>query len=165
MEELIQTFHIDWQLMLAQIINFAIVFFVIYRFGLKPVMKSMTERSATIAKSLDQAKKIEASIVATGETTAAAIKEAKQQAGEIITNARHEAESHKETIIAGAEQKVTQIVAQAKEQIESEKQAMLQAVKAEAATLIVMATSKVLQQKIDATTDRQLISDMIKKLS
>ncbi len=164
MEELIQTFHIDWQLMLAQLVNFAIVFFVIYRFGLKPLLKTMTERSATIAKSLDQAKKIEEDIASTATTTKAAIKEAKDQSAEIIATARREAEGRKESIVKESEQKVAQVVSQAKVQIESEKQAMLEAVKAEAAQMIVVATEKILHHKLDEATDQKYINEMIKKL-
>lgn len=164
MEGLISTFHIDWKLMLAQFVNFVIVFFVLYRFALKPLMNTMAERSATISKSLEQAKKIEDDIAATAETTKAAIKEAKQQSSEIIAAARHEAEGRKDTIVKEAEQKVAQVVAQAKVQIESEKQAMLEAVKGEAAQMIVMATEKILHHKLDEASDKKYINEMIKKL-
>jgi F-type H+-transporting ATPase subunit b len=164
MESLIATFHIDWKLMIAQFVNFVIVFFVLYRFALKPLMKTMAERSATIAKSLEQAKKIEDDIAATAETTKAAIKDAKQQSAEIITAARHEAEGRKEVIIKEAEQKVAHVVAQAKVQIEAEKQAMLEAVRAEAAQLVVTATEKILHHKLDETSDKKYINEMIKKL-
>ena len=59
MEELIQTFHIDWKLLIAQLINFAIVLFVLWKFAIKPLSKTMDKRTNDIEKSIDDAKKIE----------------------------------------------------------------------------------------------------------
>ena len=59
MESIIKTFHIDWKLMIAQIINFAIVVGIIWYFAIRPLIKKMTERTKTIEKSLEDAKKIE----------------------------------------------------------------------------------------------------------
>ena len=59
MGSLIETFHIDVKLIIAQIINFAIVFSVLYWLAFKPLAKVMAERSGKIEKSLLDAKKIE----------------------------------------------------------------------------------------------------------
>ena len=56
MESIISTFHIDWKIIIAQVINFAIVFVVLYIFALKPLSKLMKERSEKIAKGIDDAK-------------------------------------------------------------------------------------------------------------
>ena len=46
MEALISTFHIDWKLMIAQIINFVLVFFLAIYFvaKLKPLRKTIEEK-------------------------------------------------------------------------------------------------------------------------
>ncbi len=56
MESIISTFHIDWKIIVAQAINFAIVFVVLYIFALKPLNKMMKERSEKISKGLLDAK-------------------------------------------------------------------------------------------------------------
>ena len=55
MDTLLGTFHIDWRLLVAQIINFAIVFAVLYRFVVKPLQKVMLERTAKIEQGLKDA--------------------------------------------------------------------------------------------------------------
>lgn len=55
MDSLISTFHLDLKLMIAQVINFAIVFVVLYIFALKPLKKLMDERGKTIAGGLENA--------------------------------------------------------------------------------------------------------------
>ena len=56
MESIISTFHIDWKIIIAQMINFVIVFVVLYIFALKPLSKLMKERGEKIAKGIDDAK-------------------------------------------------------------------------------------------------------------
>ena len=58
MQELITTFHIDWKLLIAQIVNFGLVLFVLWKFAIKPLSKVMADRSKEIEKSLDDAKQI-----------------------------------------------------------------------------------------------------------
>ncbi len=57
MESIINTFHIDFKIIIAQIFNFGIVFVVLYIYALKPLSKLMKERSEKIAKGIDDAKK------------------------------------------------------------------------------------------------------------
>ena len=57
MDSLITTFHIDWKMIIAQLINFVVVFFVLYRYALKPLAKLMEERGTTIEDGLKNADK------------------------------------------------------------------------------------------------------------
>ena len=57
MDSIISTFHIDWKIIIAQAINFGVVFVVLYIFALKPLSKLMVERSERISKGIDDAKK------------------------------------------------------------------------------------------------------------
>ena len=65
MDELIKTFYIDWKLLIAQLVNFGIVLWVLYKFAIKPLSKTMDARTEEIEKSLEDAKKIEASLAQT----------------------------------------------------------------------------------------------------
>ena len=78
MDSLIETFHIDTKLLLAQAINFAIVFAVLYFFALKPLMKAMGERTEKIEKSLDDAKKVEEKLAKTEEDYSKELSNAKK---------------------------------------------------------------------------------------
>ena len=57
MDSIIETFHIDWKTIIAQAVNFGIVFVVLYIFALKPLGKLMKERSEKIEGGLSDAKK------------------------------------------------------------------------------------------------------------
>src|ERR1035437_937357 len=57
MDSIISTFHIDWKIIIAQMVNFAVVFVVLYIFALKPLSKLMAERAEKIKGGIDDAKK------------------------------------------------------------------------------------------------------------
>ena len=58
MDSIISTFHIDYKLMLAQLVNFGIIVGVLWYFVFKPLAAKMTERTKTIEKSLAEARQI-----------------------------------------------------------------------------------------------------------
>ena len=95
MEELVKTFHIDWKLLIAQIINFGIVLGVLWYFALKPLMKVMNKRSGDIEQSLKNAEEIEKKLTAAGETKDQMITDAKKESQVILENASKEAEKIK----------------------------------------------------------------------
>ncbi|MBT7553014.1 ATP synthase F0 subunit B, partial [bacterium] len=54
--EILELFGVDWRLMIAQLVNFVIVLLVLWKFAIKPLMKTMESRNAEISKGLDDAK-------------------------------------------------------------------------------------------------------------
>ncbi|OGI74392.1 hypothetical protein A3D42_00180 [Candidatus Nomurabacteria bacterium RIFCSPHIGHO2_02_FULL_41_18] len=57
MDSIISTFHIDWKIIIAQAVNFGIVFAVLYVFALKPLGKFMEERGKKIEAGINNAEK------------------------------------------------------------------------------------------------------------
>lgn len=162
MGSLIETFHIDWRLFIAQIINFAIVFSVLYWFAFKPLAKVMAERSDKIAKSLDDAKKVEEKLAQTKVGFDQALAEAKKQANVILEKAAVEADARKQEMIARAKEEIGQIINQEKQKIQTEKAVTLKEIKKEVADLVMATVEKVIGEKIDEKKDREMIKRMIK---
>jgi len=157
MDELIKTFHIDWKLLTAQLVNFAIVVWVIYRFGLKPLMKVMDKRSQEIQKSLDDAKKIETNLMMSEQEREEKIQTAKKEASAIIEQARLHGQKQAEEMIDQAKTEVKTVINQAKEQIQSEKHKMLKEIKQEVGQLVISSTKKVLNEVMNSKIDQEII--------
>ena len=102
MGELITTFHIDWMLILAQLVNFAIVLFVLKTYAYGPMMKMMDERSAKIEKGIENAENAGKKLVEIEEKEKAVLVEARKAAQEIVAKAEAVAVKNKEEIIAEA---------------------------------------------------------------
>ncbi|MFA5359539.1 MAG: F0F1 ATP synthase subunit B [Patescibacteria group bacterium] len=157
MENIIETFHLDVKLIIAQIVNFTIVFLVLYWFAFKPLVKVMAERTSKIAKSLDDAKKIEEKLAETEKDFNQVISEAKKQANSILEKAAFDADIKKQAEIKRAKEEIGQIINQEKQKMQAEKAATLKEIKKEVADLVITSVEKVLNEKIDAKKDNEII--------
>lgn len=162
MDSLIETFHIDWRLLTAQAVNFAIVFAVLYWFAFKPLSKVMAERTAKIEKGLDDAKKVEAKLAQTQEEFSKAMVEAKKQANDIMEKAAQDGDVRKQEMIARAKEEIGIIINQEKQKMQADKAVTLKEIKREVADLVIAVVEKVLSEKIDEKKDKEIIKKLIK---
>jgi F-type H+-transporting ATPase subunit b len=162
MDSLVSSFHIDIKLLLAQVINFAIVFAVLYFFVLKPLTKVMKDRTDKIEKSLNEAKEIETKLAQTEDDYMKEITKAKKEAGVILEQAKKTAEENKNATIARAKEEVGQIINQEKQKIQTEKAETLREIKKDVANLVEAALVKLIEEKLNDKKDMEIIRKTLK---
>lgn len=162
MESIIETFHLDVKLFLAQLINFTIVFLVLYFFALKPLIKIMQERSEKIEKGLSDAEEAKKKLIEMEQKEKAVLQKTRAEAQAIISQAQSIALKNKEEIISESKNQAEKILAEAKSKIEKEKEKLFLEVKSEIGALVVLATEKMLAEKIDEEKDKELIERVVK---
>ncbi|HNX11301.1 MAG TPA: F0F1 ATP synthase subunit B [bacterium] len=162
MDSLISIFHIDWKILIAQIINFGIIFFVLYRFAFKPLSKMMNDRTKLIEKGLTDAKDIEKKLTQTNFEQVEVLNQAKKDALAIVEKANVQAEENKQKLVEKTKQEVAQIIVQEKAKIQAEKDSLREELKREMAELVILATEKVIGEKMDGAKDKELIAKIIK---
>ena len=162
MDSLISTFHIDLRLIIAQAINFAIVFAVLYFFALKPLTQVMRDRSKKIEKSLEDAKSIEVSMEKTKKDYQDTLIQARREAQMIMEKASEQAEKKKSEMLDKAKEEIGLIINQEKEKMQAEKKETLVEIKKEVADLVAVALEKILEEKIDHKKDKEMINKIIK---
>ena len=165
MDSLISTFHIDWKLIVAQMVNFAIVFFVLYHYAVKPIGKLMDERKGEIAKGLTNAKENAATLANTKTEYEKALAEARREGADIVAVAKKDAEVEKARILASAKSDADMLIAQGKQTLEAEKAKMLESAKGELAAIVVKATEKVLEGTLKSPLSNELVDKSIKEVS
>ena len=152
MESIISTFHIDWKIIIAQAINFGVVFTVLYIFALKPLGKLMAERAEKIAKGVEDAK--ESSNLfqkATEEYKQNIIKlrqvnmDAKRELDKELEQLRIE---HLKTIQADNDEWVKK----RKEQLAIDKKYLVEEATKEVVAITMLATEKLISSKKDLST-------------
>lgn len=163
MDELIKIFHIDWKLMLAQLINFAIVVGILWKLALKPLLKIMDERADKISASLDQAKQIETELKALDEKRAAADLKAKAEAQVIIKEAQAVAEAKRQELMVQVKEETARTLEQAREALIAEQAKAMAAVRQQAARLVTQAVTKILTKVPAGTIDKELIESAIQE--
>jgi len=162
MEELIKTFHVDVKLIIAQLVNFAIVLFVLKRYAYGPMLKLMTERSEKIEAGIKNAENAGAKLAEITEKEKAVLVDARKQAQEIVAKAEAVALKNKDEIIIEAKAQSEKILSDSAKKIEQEKNQMMQEVKGQLAELVVAATGKIIDEKMNSEKDADLIAKAIK---
>ncbi|MDA3840017.1 MAG: F0F1 ATP synthase subunit B [Patescibacteria group bacterium] len=161
MDSLIETFHIDLRLLVAQMINFAIVISVLYFFALKPLMKVMDERSKKIEKSIEEAKSIEEKLQKTNADYKEAMSNAKKEANLIMEKTNAQAEERKEEMLKKAKLEIGAVINEEKAKMQTEKAEVLKELKKEVAEMVVSSLEKVLDKNLDDKTDKELIKKIV----
>lgn len=162
MQELINTFHIDYKILIAQMVNFSIVLFVLYKFAYGPLTKVMADRTERIEKGLKDAETANKKLLETEEREKEILGKARKEAQAIIESAGLSAEKNKEDILNEAKRRSEEIVANTQKQLEAEKVKMIGEIKSEIADLVVAATGKVIDEKMDKKKDEEIIEKAIK---
>jgi F-type H+-transporting ATPase subunit b len=164
MESLISSFHIDWKLMLAQMVNFAVVFFVLYRFALKPLKKLMDERGKTIAGGLENAEKQKELLSAQKAEYDATLAQARTEAATIMKEVKKDAEIKRAELLESAKEEAQALVAAGREQLKAEKEKMLGEAKGELVSMVTRAAEKVLGETVNAKVESKLVEESIKNI-
>lgn len=160
MESIISTFHIDWKIIVAQAINFAVVFVILYIFALKPLSKLMAERSEKIAKGIDDAKTNAKLLDETREEYEAALNKARSEANKIFQDGKKEAEAKKIVMLEDARKEVVAFIENGKKTLEAEKVKMVEEAKKEIVSLTMKATEKLLGGKLDASFNEKTVKEL-----
>jgi len=114
-EQIANTFGVDWPHLVAQIISFSIVCFLLHRFAYKPVLRMLEQRRQQIAQGVVDREKIRVELEQAETERLRIMQQADAKATQVIEEARRAAarlvEKETQKAIAAAEQ----LIAKARE--------------------------------------------------
>lgn len=163
MGELASNLGINWQLFIAQLVNFSILLYVLYRFAYKPVLRMLDERTTKIEKGLADAEASHKKLEKASEREEEILVEAKKHAKEIIDKADVQAQANRDELLLATKEESEHIIAQAQKVAQEQQVKMVHEVKAEIAGLVAQAVEKVINEKITTQKDAQIINDALTK--
>lgn len=141
-------FHVEWPILIAQILNFAIVTFLLWKFAFKPVVATMDERRRKINDGLQYAEEMKAKLAETERKQAETLKEARLEAQKLIDQAREQGREFEESQRQEAVRRAEDIVRKAEIASEQERKKMLAEVRDEIARLVVLTSGRVLDREL-----------------
>ncbi len=148
--EIFKKFDVTWPTLIAQMINFILVAFILYQFAVKPVMATLDERQQKIAEGLQYAEEMKDQLAATERERAQKVQEAAAEAQRILGETRDQAKEMIEAKTQEAAAQAEAIIRKASEATELERQKMLSEVRQEVARLVVETSAKVLTRELSA---------------
>ena len=154
-------FGLDWKLFLAQLVNFAIVLFVLWRWVFKPVVSGMEARTKKIEDSLNTADQVNKDKEEFEQWKNKEMVNARHEATAIISEAKKTASETKDQILEQAKVEQQQILDQSKIELEQQKAKTLEEAKGSIADLVILSAEKLLRAKLDGKNDAKLISEIL----
>ena len=146
MDQLFGAFGIDGKLLIAQLINFGVLFVGLTYLLYKPVMKTLDERRAKVAQGVLDAQAASEKLATAGEEAGTIVKQASTEAEGIVSSARDAASSEKARIMKDAETRAAQVAADAEARSKETANKALRDSEKEIARLSVLAAEKVLKE-------------------
>lgn len=160
MDSLIRTFHIDWKIILAQAVNFAVVLTVLYFFALKPLLKLLRERNEKIKRGVENAESSALLVEKTQKDYEAALARARAEAQAIFEAGKAEAEAKRQAMLQEAKADAARAVEVGQAKIKEQKEKMVGEAKSEIVSLALLAAEKLLRQKGGSSADEKLLEEL-----
>ncbi len=162
MNDLFHALGIQWSVLLAQVINFAILVFVLSRYVYKPLLGVIDRRREAIAESMKQAQEIERRKEDLDRERVAILRKADQQAGALLERAKGEAEAIRTEIESSARAQAKSTLNKGREQLEHDRVTMMNEIQHKLAHAIVQSAEKILRREF-SKEDQDAFEDELKK--
>lgn len=150
--------------MAVMLIMFLILMALVKKYAWGPVVDMMEKREQYVANEIDAAEKNRKDAEEASAESQEQLKQTKQEAQQIIEDAKNAGVKQEQDIVATAKQEAERIKEAANEEIQSEKDKALQALQDKVASLSVLIASKVIEKEISAQDQEKLIEDYIKEV-
>ena len=162
--EILSNFGIEPVLLLAQFVNFAILFFILKRFLYKPILKVLAERKNKIETSLKQTEEIQEKFDEANTRSEEIIKKTKDETAKIIDEAKDEAKILQEQIQKEANEQAAQTLNRTRQSIKLEKDKMLTDAKKELIGLVAATTEKITPKLLGKKGSDKLVKDAVDEI-
>ena len=157
-------FGVEWPLFLAQVANFAIVAFLLWRFAFKPILGTIDARKKQIDDGLRYTEELKAKLEAAQQTTEAQIKDSLLK-GQQIAEAQKTAKEFSDRQQKEAVEKANAVLTKAQAAIELEKNKMLAEARTEIARLVVATTQQVLARELSEADRARYNASAVRELT
>ncbi|MBI4180980.1 MAG: F0F1 ATP synthase subunit B [Chloroflexi bacterium] len=147
----------------AQIVNFVLLFGLLYLVAYKPIMKMLDERSRKIKESMEQTERIKEQATHAEEETKKKIEAASQEGQAVITRAVRTGEELRQQAQQDAKKDADTLITRARVEIQRERDNAIDELRQEFADLTILAAEKVISRSLDKEAHRQLINEVLKE--
>jgi len=151
--------------LLAQIVNFVVLFGLLYLVAYKPIMRMIDRRSQSIKEGVEQAESMKEQAAHTEEEIRKRLEAASKEGQERVSRAVQIGEELRQRAEEEARQEADVIIARARTEIQRERDGAIGELRKEFADLTIMAAEKVIDRSLDKKAHRQLIDKVLEESS
>ena len=148
-------------LMIWTLLAFGITYYVLSKLAFPRIATALDKRRKAIDESIDSAMRTKEEADNLLEEYRARLKEAREQADDIVARARRAAEAHQDEAKIAAKQYRDELMESTRKDIASETRRALDEIRKEVAGLTLIATEKVTRKSLDDEDHRRLIEEAL----
>ena len=161
---ILNLFGLEGKLFIAQIINFAILLFILKKFLYEPIANMLEERKTKIKQGLDDAENAKKALLDADNQKILILKEAKVDADKILENTKKSSESLKQKSSEDAKKQAAEIVDNAKKQAQAEFDKASKQVGAMSVDLSKKIVAKILSEIFSDEDKNAVLSKAVEKI-
>ena len=151
-------------LMIWTLLLFGLSLYILWKLAFPRISEALDRRQHAIEESIDHAESVRKQADELLVEYQERLREARQQAEQILERSRKTAESREREIQAEAQERREQMMEQTRKDIEAETRRAIQEIRREVADLTVLATEKVTRKVLDDDDQRRLVEDALSEL-
>jgi F-type H+-transporting ATPase subunit b len=159
----LESLGINMPTLLAQLINVAILFGLLYLVAYRPIMRMLDERSRKVKESMEQTEFIKQQAERAEEEAEKRIEAASEEGEEVIARAMRTGDEVKREAQQQSKQEAETLIARARAEIQHERDEAIGDLRKEFADLTVMAAGKVIDRTLDKKAHRQIIDKVLEE--
>jgi F-type H+-transporting ATPase subunit b len=150
--------------MLAQLVIFLILMFLVSKFALRPMLGTMKQRQDYIEQQIATAEQNRLDAEKLVAEQKEALNQARQEAKEIVERAKAQKEREAEEIIKRAQEQADRMLKEATIEIQREKEKAIAGLRDEVGALTVQLASKMLEKELDEKGQSQLVDRYLEQV-
>jgi F-type H+-transporting ATPase subunit b len=151
-------------LLIAQIVNFVILLWLLRRFLYKPLLKLFQNRTAKIQEGIKTAEDLKRQAQEAESQQKKNLDEARKEAHRIIEQATILGDDEKKKILEMAKNEAKKIVEKTMVEIEDEKKNIMKEIRKEIGEMVVTLSTVMIRKTIDKKTQKQLLEESIREV-
>ncbi len=163
MGEFVNSLGISGPTLIAQVVNFIILFGLLYLVAYKPIMRMLDERSGKVEESMKQAEEIKEQAARAEEEYEKRIETASKEGQEVIARAMRTGEEVRQRSQQEAREEAETLINRARTEIQRERDEAIDELRKEFADLTILAAEKVIGRSLDKETHRELIDKTLEE--
>ncbi len=151
-------------LMIWTLLAFGITLFLLNKLAFPRIAEALDKRRKAIDESIESAVRTKNEADELLAEYRARLKEAREQADDIVARSRKAADSREDESKAEAKRYREELMESTRRDIEEETRRSLDAIRKEVANLTIVATEKVMRRSLDSDDHRRLIDDALSEV-
>ncbi len=164
MDIILKQFGVEPLLLIAQVVNFLVLLYILKRVLYKPILKVLDDRKAMIAQSIKNSEEIEKKLAETEEEKEAALEKAAKEAQRILEDATKSANQIIEDSQIKAATDIEEMLKKSRDQIKQDRETMQQELREDLANLVAISLQKVTGKVLTSKDQKKLVEQSVKEL-